>query len=80
MMNLYRQFEVKVDELESNKLWEGASHQAFVSKFDEWKVNYLKRLAQLTQLGLYLGDIAATGEDLTKKRNALTKPLFLLPH
>lgn len=75
LTDLYLKYEKMVNGMESNEHWKGNSFDEFKKKFEEWKLEYLKKVAELTQLKDFLGSVKATSETLIQARDNLKLPL-----
>jgi uncharacterized protein YukE len=71
LTELFLDLEKEISNIESNEGWVGKSYDSFKGKFEEWKLDYLQRLAEILQLKQYLEEIAALTEGLIEERDQL---------
>ncbi|WP_297520839.1 hypothetical protein [uncultured Clostridium sp.] len=69
LTTLFLALEEEVNTIESEEYWVGESFTSFKTNFDEWKLKYLKSLAQLAKLEEYVRELRQTGSDLIDIRN-----------
>lgn len=75
LTELYFNFETEVNNIESEKLWEGKSFDKFKETFDEWKLQYLEELAKLIQLKDFIQNVIDVAESLIEVRGNLKNSL-----
>lgn len=75
LTELYFDFETEVNNIESQKLWEGKSFDKFKENFDEWKVKYLEELAKLIQLKDFVQNVIDVADELIEIRGNLKNSL-----
>ena len=65
----------EINNIESEKLWEGKSFDKFKENFDEWKLEYLEQLAKMIQLKDFTQSVIDVAEDLIEVRGNLKNSL-----
>lgn len=75
LTELYFNFETEINNIESEKLWEGKSFDKFKENFDEWKLEYLEQLAKMIQLKDFTQSVIDVAEDLIEVRGNLKNSL-----
>lgn len=75
LTQLYFDFESEVNNIESQELWKGESFDKFKKDFDEWKMEYLKKLSELVQLKEFIEEVKSTSEMLIEQRDSLKSSL-----
>ncbi|MCY6958015.1 WXG100 family type VII secretion target [Clostridium brassicae] len=71
LTQLYFDFESEVNNIESKELWKGESFDKFKKNFDDWKMEYLKKLSELVQLKEFIEEVKSTSEMLIEQRDSL---------
>ncbi|MGL5150372.1 MAG: hypothetical protein ACRC7N_07360 [Clostridium sp.] len=71
----YLDLEKRINEIEGNNVWSGKSYDSFKEKFEEWKLEYLQNIVEITMIKQFTEDIVSLGEELIEQRDALYKSL-----